>query len=244
MILFPAIDLKNGQCVRLYQGDFSKMTVFNNDPANQAKAFEAAGFEWLHMVDLDGALEGKPVNKQAVESVLKQTNIPVQLGGGIRSIQNISSWIELGVNRVILGTVALKNPDFVIEACREFPGRIVVGIDGRKGSVAVHGWSQTSDVTVTELARKFEGAGVSAIVYTDIGRDGTMTGPDLEGTRKLAESISIPVILSGGISNTEDIEKVKKIEKSGIQGIIIGRALYDNKIDIPRALEISKELEQ
>ncbi|MBL0318984.1 MAG: 1-(5-phosphoribosyl)-5-[(5-phosphoribosylamino)methylideneamino]imidazole-4-carboxamide isomerase [Alphaproteobacteria bacterium] len=239
MIIFPAIDLKDGQCVRLFQGEFDKVTVFNHDPAAQAKSFEDMGFSYLHLVDLNGALEGKPVNESAVESIIKRISLPIQLGGGIRTIATIERWLTMGITRVILGTIALHNPDLVKEACRLFPGQIVVGIDGRGGKVAIQGWAETSEVTVIELAQKFEDAGVSAIVYTDISRDGTLTGPDLEGTKTLAKSISIPVIVSGGMSKTDDISAVKAMEHVGIEGVIIGRALYDKKIDVPRALQIA-----
>lgn len=239
MILFPAIDLKDGKCVRLYQGEFDKVTVFSDNPAAQAKSFQDMGFSWLHLVDLNGALEGRPVNESAVESILKAITMPIQLGGGIRDLATIDRWLSLGIRRVILGTVALNNPQLVKEAARLYPGRIVVGIDGRNGKVAVQGWAETSEISVIELARQFEDAGVAAIVYTDISRDGTLTGPDLGGTQKLAEGISIPVIVSGGMSQTDDISAVKAIEHVGIEGVIIGRALYDKRIDVPRALAIA-----
>ncbi|PIR38046.1 MAG: 1-(5-phosphoribosyl)-5-[(5-phosphoribosylamino)methylideneamino]imidazole-4-carboxamide isomerase [Alphaproteobacteria bacterium CG11_big_fil_rev_8_21_14_0_20_39_49] len=241
MIIFPAIDLKDGQCVRLQKGEMDKVTVFNESPSNQAATFFSQGFNWLHIVDLNGAFDGKPVNIDAVKSVLNELGgkMSVQLGGGIRDIATIQKWLDAGVARVILGTIALKNSELVKEACKKFPNRIVVGIDGKSGMVAVEGWAETSDISVIDLARKFEDAGVAAIIYTDINRDGLMTGPDLSGTRQLAESVNIPVIASGGMSCTEDIQAVKDIEGSGVAGVIVGRAIYEGKIDIARALQIA-----
>jgi phosphoribosylformimino-5-aminoimidazole carboxamide ribotide isomerase len=241
MIIFPAIDLKNGQCVRLQKGEMDKVTVFNESPSNQASAFFKQGFNWLHIVDLNGAFDGKPVNIDAVKSILKELDgkMSVQLGGGIRDIATIEKWLDAGVTRVILGTIALKNPDLVKEACKKFPNKIVVGIDGKSGMVAVEGWAETSDISVIDLAKKFEDAGVAAIIYTDINRDGLMTGPDLSGTKTLAESVNIPVIASGGMSCTDDIQAVKDIEDSGVSGVIVGRAIYEGKIDIPKALQIA-----
>lgn len=238
MILFPAIDLKNGQCVRLEKGEMGSAKVFNADPAAQAKQFETQGFQWIHIVDLNGAFEGKPVNKQAVESVVKSVKIPLQLGGGIRDLAGIEAWLNAGITRVILGTVALRNPELVKTACKKFPNKIVVGIDGREGFVAVEGWAEKSTVSVEELALKFEDAGVAAIVYTDIERDGMMQGPNIEATRKLAEKLTTPVIASGGVSSIEDLKKLKAIEKSGIAGVISGRAIYDGQIPIMEALKL------
>lgn len=231
MIIFPAIDLKNGQCVRLYKGDMNQATVFNDDVSAQAKEFEDLGFKFLHIVDLDGAIAGSAGNEESVKKILKSVKIPTQLGGGIRTIEAVEKWLNLGVSRVILGTVAAKNPDLVIEACKKFPGRIVVGIDAKNGFVATEGWVETSEITTLELGKKFENCGVSAIIYTDISRDGTLTGPDFEGTKNLAENLSIPVIASGGISCLDDVIKIKDLEKFGVTGTIVGRAFYDKKID-------------
>lgn len=239
MRLYPAIDLKDGQCVRLRLGIMEDATVFSDNPGAQARSFQEAGFEWLHVVDLNGAFAGKPVNGAAVEAILKNVTIPVQLGGGIRTMENIEHWLNAGISRVILGTVALRNPEFVKEACRRFPGRIAVGIDGKGGKVAVEGWAEESEITIEELALKFEDAGVAVIIYTDISRDGILTGPDLEGTKRLAERIHTPVIASGGMSSLEDVSQVKALEASGVEGVIIGRALYDGRIDPKAALEIA-----
>ncbi len=247
MILFPAIDLKDGQCVRLVRGDMSQATVFNAHPAEQARQFVHAGAEWLHLVDLNGAFAGKPVNAAAVEAILKSVKIPVQLGGGIRDLARIADWLGRGVARVILGTVALKNPALVKEACRKFPGKIAVGIDAKAGKVAVEGWAETSDVTALDLARKFEDAGIAAIIFTDIDRDGLLQGVNVESTAALARSISIPVIASGGVSSLADLEAVLNIAPStrsyggGIIGVISGRALYDGRLDLAQALKRLKE---
>ncbi len=230
MIIFPAIDLKNGQCVRLFKGEMNQATVFNDNPATQAKEFENAGFKFLHVVDLDGAIAGNSANEKSVREILKTVKIPVQLGGGIRSIAAIEKWLDLGVNRVILGTVAAKNPDLVKEACKRFPEKIVIGIDAKNGFVATEGWVETSEISALELAKKFEYCGAAAIIYTDISRDGTLTGSDLEGTKHLAEKLLIPVIASGGIGNLDDVLKIKALEKYGVIGAIVGRALYDKKI--------------
>lgn len=237
MILYPAIDLKDGKCVRLYQGDMGKATVFENAPADQAAIFEQAGFQWLHVVDLNGAFEGKPVNAQAVRAILARVRMKLQLGGGIRTVDQVDAWLSMGISRVILGTVALKNPSLVKEACRLFPGRIAVGIDAKDGRVAVEGWAEVSDMTAIDLAKKFEDAGVSAIIYTDISRDGAMQGPNIEETVSIAKQISTPVIASGGISGLADIKAYKQRESAGIEGVIIGRALYDKAIDPKEALE-------
>lgn len=231
MIIFPAIDLKNGQCVRLFKGNMEKVTIFNDNPAAQAKEFESFGFKYLHIVDLDGAIAGRSANEQSVREILKSVTIPTQLGGGIRSIAAIEKWLELGVSRVILGTIAAKNPELVIEACQKFPGKIVVGIDAKEGRVATEGWVKTSEMTVLELAKKFEDCGVEAIIYTDIARDGTLAGADFVGTRDLAQSLKIPVIASGGISSLKDVLQIKTLEEDGVIGAIVGRAIYDKKID-------------
>ena len=242
MILFPAIDLKDGQCVRLVKGDMSQATVFNADPADQARRFAAAGAEWLHLVDLNGAFAGKPVNGAAVEAILKSVTLPVQLGGGIRDLARISDWLARGVSRVILGTAALKNPALVKEACRAFPGKIAVGIDAKGGKVAVEGWAETSDVTALDLARKFEDAGVAVLIFTDVDRDGLLQGVNVASTADLARSVSVPVIASGGVSSLADIDALLKIAPStrtyggGIIGVISGRALYDGRLDLATAL--------
>ena len=238
MILYPAIDLKDGDCVRLLRGEMDKATVFSTAPAQQAESFEAAGFEWLHLVDLNGAFEGKPVNAHAVKSILAAVSMPVQLGGGIRNMQMIADWIDAGISRVILGTIALKNPQLVKEACRLFPEQIAVGIDAKNGFVAVNGWAEISDKKAVDLAKQFEDAGVAAIIYTDISKDGAMEGPNFEETISLAESISIPVIASGGISSVADIQRFKDNELLGVGGVILGRALYDGAILPKEALKL------
>ncbi|CAO3415376.1 1-(5-phosphoribosyl)-5-[(5-phosphoribosylamino)methylideneamino]imidazole-4-carboxamide isomerase [Azospirillum doebereinerae] len=238
MIIYPAIDLKDGACVRLLRGEMSQATVFNTDPGDQARLFQSQGFEWLHLVDLNGAFEGKPVNGAAVESILKAVTIPVQLGGGIRDLKTIGMWLEKGVSRVILGTVALRDPDLVKAACREFPGKVAVGIDAREGYVAVAGWAETSDIKALDLALKFEDCGVAAIIYTDINRDGAMGGVNVESTSDLAFHLTTPVIASGGVSSMEDLRALKVEEDTGIEGVICGRALYDGRIDPREALEL------
>ncbi len=238
MILYPAIDLKDGKCVRLLQGEMDKATVFSSSPADQARLFERAGFSWLHVVDLNGAFAGKPVNEEAVKSILAHIKMPVQLGGGIRSMGMVEYWLDAGIARVILGTVALRDPQLVKDACRAFPGRVAVGIDAKQGRVAVEGWAELSDMLATDLAKKFEDAGVCAVIYTDIARDGAMKGSNVEETVTLAEQISIPVIASGGVSSLEDIRAYKKHEASGIEGVIIGRALYDRAIMPEEALKL------
>jgi len=238
MILYPAIDLKDGKCVRLLRGEMDKATEFSNTPADQAVLFETAGFEWLHVVDLNGAFEGKPVNEVAVRLILSRIKMPVQLGGGIRNMEMIGHWLDAGISRVILGTLALKNPQLVKEACRIFPGQIAVGIDAKNGKVAVEGWANISDHSALEIAKRFEDVGVAAIIYTDIARDGAMAGPNIEETVKFAEEISTPVIASGGISSLDDIKNYKAVENSGIEGIIIGRALYDGAVKAEEVLKI------
>ncbi len=239
MIIFPAIDLKDGVCVRLKKGEMDQATVFNDSPADQARQFADQGFEWIHIVDLNGAFEGKPVNIDSVKQIIEAVDLPLQLGGGIRDFATIENWLKAGVTRVILGTIALRNPEFVIDACKKFPGKIVVGIDGKNGMVAVEGWAETSDMGVIELAKKFEDAGVSAIIYTDINRDGLLAGADIDGTKKLANAVNTPVIASGGISSNDDIQAIKNIESSGVVGVITGRALYDGRINIKEALQIA-----
>lgn len=241
MILFPAIDLKDGQCVRLVQGDMDRATVFSDTPAEQAKVFESQGFEWLHLVDLNGAFEGKPVNGAAVEAILKTVSLPAQLGGGIRSLAQIEAWLDKGIARVILGTAALRDPDLVKEACKKWPGKIAVGIDARDGFVAVEGWAEVSDIQALDLAKQFEDAGVAAIIYTDIARDGAMQGMNVEGTAKLANSVTIPIIASGGVTNLDDLHALKAAGAPGIVGVISGRAIYDGRLDPAQALALLKE---
>jgi phosphoribosylformimino-5-aminoimidazole carboxamide ribotide isomerase len=236
VILYPAIDLKGGQCVRLLRGDMEHATVFNGDPVAQAREFVEAGAKWLHVVDLDGAVAGKSVNEVAVRAILGAVPVPVQLGGGIRDRQAIARWLDAGVARVILGTVALRDPALVMAACREFPGRIAVGIDARGGKVAVEGWVETSDITAHDLARRFKDAGVAAIIYTDIDRDGAMQGVNVEATAKLAAQIKIPVIASGGVSSLDDIRALKA---RGLPGAIVGRALYERKFTLADAVAIA-----
>lgn len=238
MILFPAIDLKDGQCVRLVQGEMDAATVFSDDPAAQAKSFEDQGFKYLHMVDLNGAFEGKPVNGVAVEAILAAISIPVQLGGGIRDLETIEAWLTRGISRVILGTIAVTNPELVSEACKEFPGRIAVGIDARDGMVAIEGWAQTSSTTAMDLAAMFEFAGVAAIIYTDIERDGVLEGLNLEASVLLARAVSIPVIASGGLASMEDVQKLVQPEYAMLEGAISGRALYDGGLDAAQALAV------
>ena len=238
MILFPAIDLKDGKCVRLLRGDMAKATVFNESPAAQAKAFAHAGCEWLHLVDLNGAVEGHPVNRAAVVEILKAVEVPAQLGGGIRTIESIAQWIEAGVKRVILGTVAVKEPGLVKAACKQWPGQVAVGIDARDGIVAVEGWTKKSTVRALDLALRFEDAGIAAIIYTDIDRDGAMGGVNVEATADLAFALTTPVIASGGVSSMTDLEALKAQEHTGIEGVICGRALYDGRIEPAEALAL------
>ena len=238
MILFPAIDLKDGKCVRLKLGDMATATVYSEDPAAQAKAFQDQGFGWLHVVDLNGAFEGKSVNSAAVGAILKSTKNPVQLGGGIRTLAQIEDWLERGLARVILGTVAVREPELVKQACRKFPGKIAVGIDARGGKAAVEGWAEASSLGVVELARKFEGAGVAAIIYTDIDRDGVLAGINWDATIELAGAVSIPVIASGGLASIADIVRMTMPDAQKLEGAISGRALYDGRIDPAEALAI------
>ncbi len=236
MILFPAIDLKGGECVRLVQGDMDQATVFNTDPAAQAAAFEAQGFTHLHVVDLDGAFAGTPVNAAAVESIIDRVHMPVQLGGGIRDIRTAEHWLRRGVRRVIIGTAAVRDPAFVREAARLFPGQVAVGVDAREGLVAVDGWARASTMSAVDLGKRFEDAGVEAIIYTDIARDGMMKGLNIEGTIALAEAITIPVIASGGLASIADVERLCQPDCARIAGAITGRALYDGRLDPAEAL--------
>jgi phosphoribosylformimino-5-aminoimidazole carboxamide ribotide isomerase len=241
MILFPAIDLKNGQCVRLQQGDMARVTVFNTDPAAQARAFAAQGFEYLHVVDLDGAFAGKPMNALAVEAMLKALTMPVQLGGGIRDLGTVESWLAKGIARVIIGTAAVRDPALVKTAARKFPGRVAVGLDARDGKVAVEGWAETSEVSALEIAQRFEDAGVAAIIFTDIARDGLLRGLNLDATIGLAERISIPVIASGGLASIEDVKALLAPRAKKLDGAIAGRALYDGRLDPAAALALIRD---
>lgn len=244
MILFPAIDLKEGQCVRLVRGDMAQATVFSIDPPSQAKTFEDQGFEYLHVVDLDGAFAGQPMNAQAVETILERITIPVQLGGGIRDMRTIDGWLRKGVSRVIIGTAAVRDPDLVREAARLNPGCIAVGIDARDGLVAVEGWARVSQMSALELGRRFEDAGVSAIIYTDIARDGVLKGLNMEATLALADALSIPVIASGGLASIEDVKILLQPECAKIAGAITGRALYDGRLDPAEALTLIAQARQ
>lgn len=240
MIVIPAIDLKEGKCVRLEQGLMEKDTVFNNDPGAQARDWQDQGAELLHIVDLDGAFAGEPKNKAAIKAIIKAITIPAQLGGGIRDIATIDAYLSLGLDRVIIGTAAQRNPELVREACAKFPGRIMVGIDAKDGMVAVQGWAEVTNITAVELARKFEDCGVTAIIYTDISRDGMLQGPNLEATRALAEAVSIPIIASGGVSSLNDIKNLMEIESSGVTGVITGKAVYTGAIKLSEAIALTK----
>ena len=238
MILFPAIDLKNGQCVRLEQGDMARATVFHRDPAEQAASFERAGFGYLHIVDLDGAFAGKPVNARAVERIIEATGMKVQLGGGIRDMATLEGWLGKGVDRAIIGTAAVRDPALVKEAAKKFPQRVAVGLDAKDGKVAVEGWAETSELTVLDIARRFEDAGVAAIIYTDVARDGMLKGINWDSTIALAEAISIPVIASGGLASIDDIKTMTEPRAKKLEGAIAGRALYDGRLDAREALEL------
>ena len=238
MILFPAIDLKEGHCVRLIQGDMAQATVFSDSPADQAASFEAQGFEWLHIVDLDGAFAGKPVNAEAVRAIVKRISLPIQLGGGIRDMRTVEGWLEAGIRRVIIGTAAVKDPSFVREAARRFPGRVAVGIDARDGRVAVDGWAKLSEMSAEELGLRFQDAGVAAIIYTDIARDGLLKGLNIESTLALANALTIPVIASGGLASIEDIARLTQPDCAVLEGAITGRALYDGRLDPTEALAL------
>jgi phosphoribosylformimino-5-aminoimidazole carboxamide ribotide isomerase len=238
VIRFPAIDLKNGQCVRLEQGDMARATVFNLEPAAQARAFAAQGFEYLHVVDLDGAFAGKPMNAMAVEAMLKSVSMPVQLGGGIRDLQTVEAWLAKGITRVIIGTAAVRQPELVKQAAKAFPGRVAVGLDARDGKVAVEGWAETSRIGALEIAKRFEDAGVAAIIFTDIARDGLLKGLNLDATIELAEQLSIPVIASGGFASIEDVKALLAPRANKLAGAIVGRALYDGRLDPTAALTL------
>lgn len=238
MILFPAIDLKEGHCVRLIQGDMAQATVFSDSPADQAASFEAQGFEWLHIVDLDGAFAGKPVNAEAVRAIVKRISLPIQLGGGIRDMRTVEGWLEAGIRRVIIGTAAVKDPSFVREAARRFPGRVAVGIDARDGRVAVDGWAKLSEMSAEELGLRFQDAGVAAIIYTDIARDGLLKGLNIDSTLALANALTIPVIASGGLASIEDIARLTQPDCAVLEGAITGRALYDGRLDPTEALAL------
>ncbi len=237
MILYPAIDLKGGQCVRLKLGDMGQATVYNPDPAAQARAFAAAGFRWIHVVDLDGAFAGRPQNADAVASIVSSVDLPVQLGGGIRDLKTVEAWLAKGLRRVILGTAAVKNPALVREAAAKFPGQVAVGIDARDGFVAVEGWAEVSSLPARELALRFRDAGVAAVIFTDVGRDGVLAGVNVEATAELAKDLGIPVIASGGLASIDDVHRLKAREADGISGVIIGRALYDGRVDPASALK-------
>ncbi len=240
MIILPAIDLKEGRCVRLEQGLMDKDTVYNGDPAAQALIWQEQGGEFLHIVDLDGAFAGVPKNKAVIRAIIDAIDIPSELGGGIRDMQTIEAYLDLGINRIILGTVAKENPALVAEACKKFPGRIVVGIDAMNGLVAVRGWADVTEKLATEMAKEMEGFGVEAIIYTDIARDGMMQGPNIEATKALAEAINIPVIASGGLSTLDDIRRLIAIESSGVTGVITGKAIYSGAIDLREAVALTK----
>ncbi len=240
MILFPAIDLKDGACVRLIKGDMEQATTFNTDPVAQAQEFKDLGCEWIHIVDLNGAFEGRPVNDSVVKQIISHVSLPIQLGGGIRDLALVETWISSGIQRIVIGTAAVKNPDLVKEACRLFPGQIAVGLDAKGGKVAVEGWAEETDLTALEMAKRFEGAGVAAIVFTDIDRDGVLTGPNIEATVSLANSISIPMVASGGVSSLKDIQNLVATECPGIEGVISGRAIYDGRLDVKEALAVLK----
>lgn len=241
MILYPAIDLKDGRCVRLFQGDYEKVTVYNESPADQARAFADAGFSWLHIVDLDGAAAGAPANARAVREIVAAAKLPVQLGGGIRTLGQIRHWLDAGVTRVILGTAAVRTPELMREACEIFPGKIVLGLDTRGDHVAIEGWKESVSLTAADLAREFGGAGIAAIIHTDIARDGTGEGVNLESTRALARLCPVPVIASGGVGSLDDLRAVKAAEGENVQGVIVGRALYDGRVSAADALKIAAE---
>ncbi len=241
MILYPAIDLKDGKCVRLVRGDMEQATIFNDHPADQARQFEQQGFEWLHLVDLNGAFAGEPVNGEAVRAIVKAVNLPIQLGGGIRSMTTAEMWIGAGISRIILGTAAVRDPKFVREAALAFPGQVAIGLDAKDSKVALEGWGDTSEFSTVEIAQRFENAGISTIIFTDIGRDGVLTGLNMEATVALAKAVSIPVIASGGLASMADIEALLAARASGLNGAITGRALYDGRINGPAALARIRE---
>jgi phosphoribosylformimino-5-aminoimidazole carboxamide ribotide isomerase len=240
MIVIPAIDIKNGRCVRLRQGVMSDETIYSEFPEQVATRWHSEGAERIHLVDLDGAVNGRPVNRDAIKKTVNAVPVPIQLGGGIRDIETIESYLELGISQVILGTIAYRNPDLVIKACRQFPGRIILGIDATKGKIAVEGWVEKTEMTALEMAKKFESAGISAIVYTDIQRDGMNTGPNIEATKELAEKINVHVIASGGISGIEDVIKLLPLQESGVTGMITGKALYEGRLNLAEAISRTK----
>lgn len=242
MIIYPAIDLQNGKVVRLYKGDLTSATIYNDNPAQQAKTFQQEGFQWIHVVDLDGAANGMPSDASVVRHILEAVDIPVQLGGGIRTHAHIEHWMNAGISRVILGTAAVRDPDLVTQACKEFPGKIAVGIDAREGYVAVEGWLTGSNVNAVDLAKTFEDVGVCAIIFTDIDRDGTGEGLNMASTIEMAEAISIPVIASGGVGSMDDLEAVKAACDHGVEGVIVGKAYYEGKIDVPQALKLAASI--
>jgi phosphoribosylformimino-5-aminoimidazole carboxamide ribotide isomerase len=244
VILFPAIDLKDGHCVRLQQGDMARVTLFNEDPAAQAKIFAGQGFEWLHVVDLDGAFAGKPMNAQAVQRILRASAIPVQLGGGIRDTATVEAWLEKGVARVIIGTAAVRDPPFVRQAARDYPGQIAVGLDTRDGKIAIEGWAEISELTALDIARRFEDVGVAAIIHTDVARDGLLRGLNLDATLALAEAVSIPVIASGGLAGLDDVRALLEPRARKLAGAIVGRALYDGRLDAAEALTLVRRARQ
>ncbi len=239
MIIYPAIDLKDGKCVRLYKGDMDSDTIYNYNPAAQAQEWAEAGFSWIHIVDLNGAIEGKPVNAEAVEDILESVDLPLQLGGGIRSLEQIEHWLEAGVSRVILGTVAVKNPDLVRKACELFPGQIVLGLDAYGDEVATEGWVEKSGNNILDMVREYEDCGLAAIIYTDINRDGTGEGLNMENTIKLAQAVTMPVIASGGTASLDDVQAVREAQKHGVEGVIIGKAFYDGRITPEDALKVT-----
>jgi phosphoribosylformimino-5-aminoimidazole carboxamide ribotide isomerase len=240
MLIIPAIDLKEGKCVRLERGVMSTATVYSDDPATTAKRWELEGAQWLHVVDLDGAFAKQPRNREAIGSIVQSVDIPVQVGGGVRTLETLSTYFELGVQRVVLGTAAHKDPELLVQACGEFPGKVVLGIDSRKGRVAVEGWSQTTEIEAKELATKFEKLPLAAIVYTDISRDGMGSGPNIEATRRLALAVNIPVIASGGVGSLEHIQALLPLEQDGVVGVIVGRALYTENVDLADAIVLAK----
>lgn len=240
MMIIPAVDIKDGRCVRLLQGEMDRETVFSNDPAAMARRWQAAGAELIHLVDLNGAVDKKPRNLATIERIIAAVEVPVQLGGGIRNMATIENYLHKGVSRIVLGTEAIRNPELVIRAARDFPDRIVVGIDARDGFVAIDGWRETTRITAIELARRFEDAGIAAINFTDIHRDGMQSGPNLEATRQLAEAVSIPVVASGGVASIEDIKNLLPLEPFGVQGVITGQALYSGSLDLSEALALAR----
>jgi phosphoribosylformimino-5-aminoimidazole carboxamide ribotide isomerase len=238
MIIIPAIDIKGGRCVRLFQGKMEQETVYSDDPISVAKRWESEGAEFLHLVDLDGAVNGMPKNKEIIGNIIKSVKIPVEVGGGIRNIESIKEYISIGANRVVIGTVACENPEFVHEACKIFPDKIMVGIDAKNGNVAVRGWEDVTETSASQLAKRFEGMGVSGIIYTDISRDGTLSGPNIEAIKSFTSAINIPVIASGGVSNINDIKNIMKLKKHGVTGVIVGKAIYSGTVNLREAIEL------